>query len=186
MERYKEILDKAKKEYQKTIDWFSKELLAFHGSRASIKLLENIKVECYGSQLSLKEVASLSLLDSRTVSIEPWDRNILSDIEKALHKAEIKGNVKTEKERVLFTFPALTAEDKEKILKVLRQLKERARESLRRNRDEAWSEIQEKQKEGELSEDEKFKAKDELEKLTKEFEEKIEEIEKKKEEEIMS
>lgn len=178
------LIKKTREEFQKSLDWFSKELLAFRGSRLTLNLLYNIPVDYYGSKLSLKEIASLSFSDSNTVSIEPWDKSSIKNIEDALRNSQLGGNIKSEEGRILFSFPSFTQEDREKIVKLLNQKSEKARIVLRQVREKTWDTIQEMEKQGEISEDDKFKGKEKLQELIDKFQEKIEELKEKKTKEI--
>lgn len=183
LEDIKVLFQKTRETFQKTLDWFTKEISSFRGSRLTIDLVSNIFVEYHSSKISLKEIASLSFIDSRNISIEPWDKSALLNIERALLQSSL-GSVRTEQNRILFIIPPLTQEDKEKFIKLLRQKMEKAKVSLRQAREKLWRKIQDMEREGEISEDEKFKKKEELQKLIEEFEGKIKDIEQKKEKEI--
>lgn len=180
------LLKEIKNEFQKTVDWFKKEIMSLRGSRLSIEMFDDIKIDCYDSKMSLKEIATLSLVDSRTVSIEPWDKSLIPNIEKCLTNIEIKGNIKNEGKRIIFNIPVIAQEDRENVVKILKQKMEQARQSLRRIRDEYWSKIQEMERKGEIPKDDKFKGKNELQKLIKETEDQLKDIEEKKEKEIMT
>ena len=181
----KDIYKKTEENFQKTIDWFKREVSGLRGSRISIELFENIKVNCYNSSMRLKEIASLSSLDSKTIAIEPWDKSLIPNIEKCLVSSNLGGSIKNEGKRVLFSMPLISQEEKEKVIKLLRQKIEEAKESLRRVRDEAWKKIQDLQREGEITEDEKFQGKERLQELIDNAEGEIEKIGKAKEEEIL-
>ncbi len=180
------LLKEVKEEFKKTENWFKKETMTLRGSRLSIEMFDGIRVDCYNSKMSLKEVATLSLVDSRTISIEPWDKSLVPTIEKCLSQTELKGNILNDGKRILFSIPVISHEDREKIVKILKQKKEQAKQSLRRIRDEYWSQIQEIQRKGEIPEDDKFKGKEKLQKIIEEAEKQLDEIEKIKEQEIMS
>lgn len=179
------LFKETKEEFQKTIEWFKKEIAGLRGSRISIELFDNVKVECYQSSMFLKEVASLSLIDSRTISIEPWDKSLMPNIEKCLNNIGLQGSMQNDGKRILFSVPVSSQEDKEKIIKLLKQKLEQAKESLRKIRDEKWSKIQEMERKGEIPEDDKFKGKDELQKLIDDSEKKLKELEETKEREIL-
>lgn len=179
------LFKNTEKSFKKSFDWFVYEASLLRGSRARVELVENIKVSYSGSTLLLKEIASLSMLDSRTISIKPWDKTAIPEIEKALYSLDIGGSVKSEQDGVLFSIPTSTQEDKEKFIKMLKEKMEKAKETLRQARDKAWKEIQEMEKEGEISKDHKFKNKESLQKLIEKYEEKIEETEKDKEKNIL-
>ncbi|MFH0987340.1 MAG: ribosome recycling factor [Patescibacteria group bacterium] len=179
------VLKETKDSFQKTLEWFSKEVLVFRGSRLSLGLLYNTPVEYYGSRISLKEIASLSFADSNTISIEPWDKSAIKNIEQALSKMEISGNIRIDGAKILFSFPPFTQEDREKMVKILNQKAEKAKIVLRQTREKTWHVLQEMEKQKEISEDEKFRGKDNLQKLTDEFQEKIEKLKEKKSGEIL-
>lgn len=181
----KNLLKEVEEDFQKTIEWFKKEISGLRGSRISIELFDNLKVDCYQSSMSLKEIASLSLVDSRTVSIEPWDKSLMPNIEKCLNKIGLQGNIKNDGKRILFSVPVSSQEDKEKIIKLLKQKLEQAKQSLRRIRDEKWSKIQDMERKGEIPEDEKYKRKDDLQRLIDNTEEELKKLEDLKEKEIM-
>lgn len=180
------LSQKTKNLFEKSLEWFKKETSLLKSSRVGITLIEGLRVDYYGSNVSLKEIASLSMLDPRTISIEPWDKSSIPNIEKSILKSALGGSVKNENNRILVSFSSLTGEDREKTVKLLKKKAEETREGLRHSRDEIWKEIQEKERAGEISEDSKFKQKDELQKQFDEYKGKIEDTEKKKEEEIRS
>lgn len=185
-EKVNNLTKDTKGKFEKTIEWFSNEVSSLRGGRISTNLVEDVKIDYYRTQTPLKALASLSMLDSATISIEPWDKSSLQNIERALYDTEFGGNVKQEGNRILFNLPVLTEEDKQKIVKVLKEKTEEAKIRLREARDKSWKEVQKMEKGGEVTEDEKFEAKEELQKLIDEFNEKIEGIEAKKEKELSS
>lgn len=182
----KDIYKKVEESFQKTIEWFKREISGLRGSRLSIELFDNIRVSCYNTSMTLKEVATLSLIDSKTISIEPWDKSLIPNIEKCLVSSGLEGNIRNDGKRIIFTMPLVSQEEKEKVIKLLKQKMEQAKESLRKVRDEYWKRIQEMERKGEITEDEKFQGKDKLQELIDKAEEGIEKIEKVKEEEIIS
>jgi len=180
------LLKRTKEAFDRTLEWFSKEILAFRGSRLTLDLLSNISVECYGSKSSLKKVASLAFFDPNTISIEPWDKASIKNIEDALSNSGFGGNIKSKEERVLFSFPPFTQEDREKMVRLLNQRAEKARIGLRQAREKTWRTLKEMERNGEISEDEKFKSKEKLQELMDEFQGKIEGLKERKVKEIMS
>ena len=179
-----QLFKNTKDSFEKTLDWFKKEVLIIRGGRVSIELIDGILVEYYGEKITLREVASLSLLDARTISIEPWDKSSIPNIEKALQASNLGGSVRNEGEKIFFSLPMQSAEDKEKMIKLVRQKMEKAKVALRQTREESWKKIQEMERKGEIPEDEKFRQKNDLQELINDYEKKIEEIEGKKEKEI--
>ena len=101
----KKIFDETEEEFKKTTSWFKNEISGLRGSRISIELFDSLKVNCYESTMPLKEIATLSLIDSKTVSIEPWDKSLSPAIEKCLTSSGLEGNIKNEGKRILFSMP---------------------------------------------------------------------------------
>jgi ribosome recycling factor len=184
-ENLKNIKNEIKSDFERTNEWFKKEISALHGSRLSIELLDSIKIDCYNSKMSLKEVSTLSLVDAKTISIEPWDKSLLPSIEKCLSAAGLEGNIKNEGNKILFSMPVSSQEDREKIVKLLNKKLEQAKESLRHLRDEQWSKIQDMERKGEIPEDEKYKAKEDLQELINQHEGKLKTMTDIKEKEIL-
>lgn len=174
---------------KKTIEiqeWLSKELSSVHTGRASVALLDTVRVSAYGSFMPITQIANMSTEDARTIRISPWDSSVLSSIDKALREANLGVSVATDEKGLRVSFPDLTTETREKYIKLVGKKMEEARISIRGVRDEVWNDIQTKEKGGAIGEDEKFRAKEEMEKLIKEANDKLEEIARQKEESIRS
>ncbi len=184
MSEYKKIIEKAKPEMDKTISYLGEELKKIRADRATPSLVEDIVVDCFDQRLPLKQLAAISCPEQRQILIQPWDKNYTKDIIVALQKAEAELSPMVEGDSIRITLPPLTEEYRQKLLHLLSGKKEEARVSLKRAREEAWKEIQEKTKAGEIGEDDKFRGKDELQKVVDEYNEKIEGLIKKREEEI--
>ena len=173
---YQDIIKKIRPECDKAIQFLEKELAKIRTGRASTALVEDVLVDCFGSKLPLKQLAAISIPEPRQILIQPWDKSYFEPIEKALAKSTLGASPVVEKNGIRITLPPLTEEFRREMLRVLSQKMEEARETIRRWRDEAWSEIQEKAREGEIREDDKFRAKEELQKLVDEYNEKIEQL----------
>jgi ribosome recycling factor len=184
-EELKGIFEKYQKELEKSLDWFLKEIKGIRGGRVTPDLLSQVKIECYGSEVFLKEVARVSNEGPRTLVIQPWDKNLLLPIEKKLQMLSLGASVKLEGEKIYLNFGSLTQEDRENILKVVKEKLEGARRGLRSARDNTWQKAQNLFKEKIISENEKFQAKKEIEKLFQDFSKKLEEAYQKKEKEII-
>lgn len=182
---YQEIIKKIKPELEKVINFLAKELQGIRSSRASPSLVEDIEVECYGGKFPLKQLATISITGPRQILIQPWDNSYIEGIVKGLEKKSLGFSVVVEKNSIRIDLPALSEEFRESLLKMVSQKREQARQTIRRWRDEAWGEIQEKFREGKISEDNKYKAKNELQKMIDQYNEKIEEMVEKKKKEIM-
>jgi ribosome recycling factor len=181
---YKESIEKIKPELEKVVDFFRGELGKIRGGKPSISLIEDLMIDCFGQKMPLKSLASVTLQGSRQVIIQPWDKSYLEPIEKTVHKSDTGLSPVVEKDLIRVNFPSLTEEFRKDLLKLISDKKEEARKTIRKWRDEAWKEIQEKFKDGEIGEDEKFKAKDELQEVIDEQNQKVEEISERKINEI--
>lgn len=169
-----------------TEEWFRGEIALLRTSRATPALIENIKVDYYGSKSPLKSVASISVEDAKTLVVRPWDTDSLMPIEQAVGASDLGVQAITEKDMIRVIFPDLTEERRQSLLKLLREKLEEARISLRREREEVWRDVQDKEREGEISEDDKFRCKDELQKMIDDASKKLQDVADKKETEIKS
>lgn len=175
-----------KKSVEETEEWFKNEADLLRTGRATPALIENIKVDYYGAKNLLKSIASISVEDARTLRVKPWDMEAIMPIEQAVGASELGVQAITEKDLIRVVFPELTEERRQSLLKLLREKLEEAKISLRREREEVWRDIQDKEKDKEISEDDKFRFKDALQDFTGGAVKKLEEISSKKEEEIKS
>ena len=173
--------------FQSIIAQLKSELTKLRTSRATPALVEDITIEAYDdSKMQLKELASISIPEPRTIVIKPWDKNIIKDIEKGLIKANLEFNPIIETDVLRIKLPELTGETREKLVKKLYTWLEDTRIKIRRLRDEIKKDIEQKQKSSEITEDDKFRLIDELNKITKERVDQIEDLGKNKEQEIMT
>jgi ribosome recycling factor len=167
-------------------DWFAKELAGVRTGRATPVLLDGINVESYGSKQPLKHIAAISTEDAKTLRVVPWDHSHIKNIESAIAAANLGISTSPDSKGLRVIFPDLTEERRKSLLKIVRDRLEEARVSVRKEREKVWNDIQDKEKAGELSEDDKFKAKDELQKLVDESNANLEVHVEKKEVEISS
>ncbi|HRY82932.1 MAG TPA: ribosome recycling factor [Candidatus Moranbacteria bacterium] len=181
-----ETINKKKEDFEKAISYFKDELGKLRTGRASVSLVEDLLVDYYGAKSPLKQVASITVPEARTIAITPWSRDVLVDIEKAIRESQLNLNPVNDGQVVRINIPALNEERRKELVKMLNQRAEEARVSVRRVREEIWEEIQEAEKAGKIGEDDKFSGKEKLQKIVDEYNAKIEEIRKKKEEEIMT
>ncbi|MEX0935195.1 MAG: ribosome recycling factor [Candidatus Paceibacterota bacterium] len=173
-----------KKQINETRDWLANEFSSIRTGQASVGFLDGIKIDSYGTTTPLSQVASLSTEDARTIRISPWDTSQISDIEKAIVDAGLGVSVSTDEKGLRVNFPQLTEETRGEILKVAKGKYEEARVALRTARDEVWSDIQEKEREGDISEDDKFRLKEEMQKIVDEGNKTLDILFEKKEKEI--
>ncbi len=183
---YKEIIKKVKPEFEKAFNFLEKEAAKIRTGRASPALVEDIIVDCFGEKFPLKQLGSISLPEPKKIVIQPWDRSYLEPIEKALFNHSNLGiSPVVDKDVIRINLPPLNEEYRKGLLRILSEKQEESRKTMRRWRDEAWEETQEKFKEKEIREDDKFRAKDDLQKLIDEFHKKIDELVERKKKEIM-
>ncbi|OGG54732.1 ribosome recycling factor [Candidatus Kaiserbacteria bacterium RIFCSPHIGHO2_02_FULL_49_11] len=175
-----------KKKVADTEEWLKKEYQGIRTGRATPTLLDGVLVESYGSRMPLIQVGSVSVEDARTIRIAPWDQSQIKAIEKGVTDANLGVGVSADERGVRVTFPELTSERRGALMKIAKDKLEDARVSLRGERDRVWSDIQKKEKESEISEDEKFRYKDEMQKLVDEGNKKLDILAEKKRAEIES
>lgn len=167
-----------------TKEWLHKEYQGLRTGRATPTLLDVVQVEAYGSRTPLKQVANVSVEDARTIRVSPYDASLTKEIEKAIASVDLGVGVSVADTSVRVSFPELTSERREEIIKVAKHKLEEARTAVRGARDESWTDIQAKEKESDISEDDKFRLKDELQKHIDDANKELEAIFNKKEEEI--
>lgn len=175
-----------KPEFQKVIEHLKKELSQFRTGRATPALIEDIKVEAYGSVMDMKSVGSIQVTDPKTLAVEPWDKNLLKDIEKAILTANIGINPVNDGKVIRLPMPKLTEETRKDLIKVMGKKLEEARVGVRRVRDEVKEKILSEEKEKKIAEDERYRAQDALDKLAAEFNEIVKKMGEEKEKEIMT
>jgi ribosome recycling factor len=162
----------------------SRELGGIRTGRATPAVLDAVQVEVYGTRMAIRELAAISVEDPKTLRIAPWNVGDTKDIEKAIVAASLGLSPATDEKGLRVSFPELTGERRQSLLKVAKEKLEEARKSLRGARDEVWSDIQDKEKKGTIGEDDKFRFKDEMQKRVDEAGKKLDEMMDRKEKEI--
>ena len=180
------IMENINTELDKIIDFFNGELGAIRTGRATPALVENIQVEYYGAKSPLKQVASISVSGPREILIQPWNRDNLVDIEKAISESGINISPVNTGEAIKINIPSLTEENRKNFVKILKEKMEEARIKMRRIRDDERKKIQDAERAGEMSEDEKFRKMEGVDKIVNDYIKKIEKMEEDKEKEIMA
>ncbi len=180
------VIEKYKEKFNQEIEKLKKELSKIRTGRASSALLESIFVEAYGVKTPILQLANISIPEPRVMVIQPWDKSIVKDMEKAISISDLGASVKNEGDILRVILPDLTEESRKKLVKLVGERMEKTRIALRLIRDEAKEEIKKMESAKEITEDDKYSLIEELDKTIKEFNAKIEEIGKKKEEEIMT
>lgn len=179
-------IDEYSSNFDDLITFFQNDLISIRTGRANPALVENINVEAYNVATPLMQLASISSPDPKTIVIQPWDKGVLKDIEKAIQSSDINLSPIVDKEVIRLSMPALTEENRIELVKLLSQKAEITKVNVRKQREKIKHEIQMQHEAGEVSEDEKFKLMKDLEILTKKYNDKIKEISETKEKEIMT
>jgi ribosome recycling factor len=182
MEEIDLILDEAKAGMKKAIAHFEKELLRIRAGRANAAMLDSVRVDYYGSQTPLSQVANVGTPDARTLTVQPWEKNMIPEIEKAVMNANLGLNPMNNGEMVIINIPPLTEERRGELVKRARAEAEEARISIRNARKEANDML--KDIEG-VSEDVIKDAEESVQSVTNQFVAKVESILENKEQEIM-
>lgn len=164
----------------------TEELGGLRAGRANPALIKDIAVDCFGTKMKLEGLASIGVQDARTLVIQPWDKNSIEPIEKAVRDSNLGLQPVADKNVLRIILPELTGERRAALLKLTGEKLETSRIAIRQERDAAWKDIQERERKGEISEDEKFRLKDDLQKKIDRFNKDFEELVEKKKREISS
>ncbi len=178
------ILD-LKTDFEKILNHLKSECAAIRTGRASIGLVENIIVECYGSKMPLNNLASISVSQPQTIFIQPWDKSIIKDIERAITVSGLGVNPIVDKDIIRVNIPPLTEERRKDLVKLVNKIKEEHKIRIRKIREDYMKKIDRMEENKEIREDEKFRLKEEVQEVVDEYNSQIEELTRKKEEEIM-
>ncbi|WP_457640136.1 ribosome recycling factor [Persephonella sp.] len=180
-----EYLKDAEQRMKKAVEKFKEELAGIRTSRASTAIVENIKVDYYGVEMPLKQLATITIPEPSQIVIQAWDQNAVPLIEKAIKEANIGANPQTEGNIIRLVLPPMTEERRKEIVKFIGKLAEEARIAVRNVRRDDKDRLEELKKEG-FSEDEVKKALDQLQKITDKYIKEINQLAEKKEEEVLS
>ncbi|HKK33134.1 MAG TPA: ribosome recycling factor [Desulfomicrobiaceae bacterium] len=179
------VFDVCKERMQKVLDNLDREFGRLRTGRASTTLVDNIRVEYYGSPTPLNQVASVSIPDSRTIAIQPWDRSAFGLIEKAIMKSDLGLNPVNDGKIIRISIPPLTEERRKDLVKMAKKYTEEAKVAVRNIRRDENETLKKMKNDKDISEDELHRGQDEIQKITDAFIEKTEVQLKEKEKEIM-
>lgn len=180
-----EILSEMRQKMEMTIGSLNREFKKMRTGRASVSILDGIKVECYGTQMRLNQIASISSPESRLLTIQPWDQSIIGSIEKSILKSGLGLTPMNDGKLIRISIPPLTEERRKELAKVARKMAEESKIITRNHRREANELLKELKNEGEISEDEMYQYQDKVQEITDEFIGKTDGIRKEKENEIL-
>lgn len=179
-------VDSFNKELDRCIDHLKEELAQIRTGRATPELIEPVKVEAYGTISPLKNLANISVADTKSLVVQPWDKSVVDMIAKGIENANLGLSVISEGDKVRVILPDLSEERRKDLVKVMKERVETARISVRNVRREQMKELDEMIKEGSIGEDDGKRQKEQVEKLVKERNELIEELRDNKEKDLMT
>ena len=180
-----EIFDDTNERMDKSVDALKNELKRVRTGRASLTILDGIRVDYYGTPTPLNQMASLSVPESRLIAIQPWDTSIIKEIEKAILKSDLGLTPTNDGKIVRISIPPLTEERRKQLVKVVHKMCEEARVAVRNIRRDANELLKIAKKDGEISEDAAFKAQDQVQEITDTHIKRIDQAFKDKEKEIL-
>lgn len=182
---YLDIHKEAEVNMGKTISAYKEELQSIRAGRANPALLDKIMVECYGQMTPLKQIGSISAPEPRLITIQPWDVNLISEIEKAILRSDLGLNPSNDGKIIRLMIPMLTEERRLDLIKVVKKNGENAKVVVRNIRRDQNDKIKQMEKDKEISEDERKTAENNMQEITDKFIKEIDEITKIKEEELI-
>jgi ribosome recycling factor len=181
----KQIIANSKERMTKAIQAYTRELSSIRAGRASASLLDKITVDYYGAPTPVNQIASVSVPEARLLVIQPYDKTILGDIEKAIFKSDLGLNPNSDGTIIRIAIPPLTEERRKELVKVVRKESEEAKIAVRNIRRDANDDLKKMEKNGDITEDDLRGYSDDIQKQTDQFISKIDEITKSKEQEIL-
>jgi ribosome recycling factor len=175
----------ARDRMQKALETLEREYKRLRTGRASVSLVDEIRVEYYGNATALNQLATLTVPEPRTIMIQPWDTTIINEVEKAILKSELGLTPMNDGKIIRISIPTLTQERRKELVKVIKKMAEEAKVAMRNIRRDTNEMLKDLKKEKEISEDEQFKAQDETQKITDDFIKKVDGVYGAKEKEIL-
>lgn len=161
-----EIYEQTKEQMGKSIDALKRDFSTLRTGKVSTNIVDAIRVDYYGTPTALNQVGSVVVTDATTISITPWEKNLLGDIEKAIQEANIGVNPNNDGDFIKLFFPAMTSEQRQEIVKQAKGMSEKAKIAVRNIRKDANDKVKKLEKNKDISEDESKKAQDEVQKIT--------------------
>jgi len=180
-----EIFDETKQGMQKSINALKKELTRVRTGRASLSLLDGIRADYYGTLTPLNQMASLSVPESRLITIQPWDTSMLKEIEKAILKSDLDLTPANDGKIIRISIPPLTEERRKQLAKIVNKICEDFKIAIRNIRRDSNDLLKGLKKDGDISEDDAFKAQEHVQEMTDEHIQLIDDIYNEKEKEIL-
>jgi len=180
----KDVLKDTEDKMKHALDAMNREFSEIRTGRANPHLVEGIKIDYYGTPTMLKQLASISVPDARLIVIQPWDPTAVAEIEKAILKSNLGLNPMNDGKAIRLAVPQLSKERREELIKLVKDLSEKGRVSLRTIRRDANELVKKLEQDKKITEDDKFKSQEDIQRLTDKYIEKVEQILKDKEKEL--
>jgi ribosome recycling factor len=181
-----EIMKEMKRKMDKALEVLGQDFARIRTGRASVALLEGIKVDAYGSAMPISQVASLAAPEPRLLTVQPWDTALMSDIEKAILRSDLGLTPSNDGKIIRIPIPPLTTERRKELVKSTKKMTEESKVALRNLRRDANEQLKDLKKDKKIPEDEIFKAQEEVQKVTDDYIKKLDALAAEKEKEIMS
>ncbi|MGM0902005.1 ribosome recycling factor [Mesobacillus maritimus] len=181
----KQVIDKAKEKMTKAIQAYTRELASIRAGRANASLLDRITVDYYGAPTPINQLAGISVPEARLLVIQPYDKSILSEIEKAIMKSDLGINPTNDGSIIRLAIPQLTEERRKELVKQVRKESEEAKIAVRNIRRDANDDLKKLEKNGEITEDGLRGYSDDIQKITDEYINKVDQVTKDKEKELL-
>ncbi len=185
MELEKKFYEDVESRMKTAINVLERDFAKVRATRITPEILDPVKVEAYGTLMPLKQVATISSSSARTLTVEPWDKSLLKEIERGILKANLGVTPQNDGSVIRLPFPKLDEEERKRIVNQVKKMAEEFREEIRSIRRKAIEQLREWEKEKEISEDDKFRMQDKIEDLTKKYIDIINEHLERKEKEIL-
>jgi ribosome recycling factor len=181
----KKVYAETEEKMKKAVESVKKELASIRTGKATTALLDGVKVEYYGTLTPLSQVANISVPDPRLLVIQPWEKRLIPDIVKAIHKSDLGLNPQSDVNVIRLPIPPLTEERRKDLVKLVKKLTEEGKVALRNIRRDANEAFKNAEKNKEISEDESRKAQEQVQEILDKHIELLDEVTKKKEAEVM-
>jgi ribosome recycling factor len=180
-----EVYSKQKEQVEKTLDSLKRDFITIRSGAVSTSILDNVKVDYYGTPTALNQVATVLASDATTINVSPWEKNLLKDVERAIAEANIGVNPNNNGESIQLFFPPMTSEQRTENAKQAKVMGEKAKVAIRNIRKDANDKVKKLEKDKTITEDESKKAHDEVQKITDNAVASIETLVKAKEAELL-
>ena len=181
-----ELRKSTEQRMQKSLDALKSDLGKVRTGRAHTGILDHVQVDYYGSMMPINQVANITLIDARTIGVQPWEKPMVAKVEKAIRDADLGLNPATQGEVIRVPMPALTEERRRDLIKVVKQEGENAKVAIRNQRRDANNHLKEALKKKEVAEDEERRTQDDIQKLTDRYVAEVDKLLVDKEKDLMA